>query len=75
MKLKEAIKDANKSLIELNKLSYRGGFKYGFTFIKQGCCEIWQGVKQLLATIGCLSIYLLLPIAYPLAVIIRMVKK
>ena len=75
MRLKDAIKDTNKALKTLNEQNYIEGFKYSFRFIKQGFRDIFYGVKQLIATLACLSIYPLLPIFYPIAVLIRVLKK
>ena len=75
MNLKEAVKDTNKALKTINELCYKDGFKYSYSFYKQGLRDIWYGTKQLLATIACLLVYLFLPIAYPLAVLIRIIKK
>ena len=75
MNFKEAVKDTNKALKEMKSISYTGGFSYGFTFIKQGVRDTWSGIKQILVTILCGSVLVFLPIAYPIAIIIRMVKK
>jgi hypothetical protein len=75
MKFKEAVKDTNKALKKLNEQDYIDGFKYPFQFFKQGFRDLFYGLKQLLATISCLLVYPLLPILYPIAIIIRMVKK
>lgn len=75
MKFKDAVKDANKALKDLNDQDYIKSFGYSFRFMAQGLRDIWYGVKQVLITISCLLVYVLLPISYPIAVIIRMVKK
>lgn len=75
MKFKEAVKDANKALKELNEQDYIEGFKYSFRFFKQGFRELFYGFKELSITITCLMVYPLMPVAYPIAILIRMVKK
>lgn len=75
MKFKEAIKDTNEAVKTLNSLHYHKSFKYSLDMMKQGIGDIYNGLKQLLVSLLCLSIYPLMPIAYPIAVIIRMVKK
>lgn len=75
MQLRDAIKDTNKALKALNEQDYTEGFKCSFRFIKQGFRDIFYGVKQLIVTLACLSIYPLLPIFYPIAVLIRVFKK
>ena len=75
MKFKEAVKDANKALKELNEQDYIEGFKYSFRFFQQGFRELFYGFKELSITITCLMVYPLMPVAYPIAILIRMVKK
>lgn len=75
MNFKEAVKDTNEAVKTLNSLNYSKSFKCSLNMVKQGFGDIYSGLKQLLVSVLCLSIYPLMPIAYPIAVIVRMVKK
>lgn len=46
MKFKEAVKDANKALKELNEQDYIEGFKYSFRFLSKGFVSCFTGLKN-----------------------------
>ena len=75
MKLKDAINDTNEALRDINDQNYIGGLKYSCKFIKQGLTDLFQGIKVMLEILICLSVYPLLPILYPIAILVRVLMK
>ena len=74
MKFKEAVKDTNKALLKALKHDH-WELKEAFEFYKQSFDNFWYATRNLLTWIGCFLLLFLVPFFYPVAVIIRMVKK
>lgn len=74
MKLKNAVSEVNKDLITLLKHDH-WEVRLGFDLVSQGLLNIYSGLKYWGGWFIALLAILLIPILYPIAVVIRILKK
>ena len=74
MRFKEAVRDANKAAMVYLKHDH-WELTEAISFYKQSFDDFWYGTKMFLYWLVFAISYLFFPILYPLAIIIRMVKK
>ena len=74
MKFKEAVKNTNESVIKLIKHDH-WELKESIEFYKQAACNFWYATKVFLRWFLVLCCIPLIPVLYPISVLIRVVKK
>lgn len=74
MKFKEAIADTNRALMEFVKHDH-WELRESYRFYKQSIQDFCYATKFLARWLLALCAFPLIPVLYPIAVIIRMVKK
>ena len=74
MEIKEAISDVNKTLIEFLRHDH-WELRMGLNMIKHGVSQILSGIFMLFRWIIALLAVPFIPVLYPIAIIIRLIKK
>ena len=74
MKIREAIKEVNKDVVKFIEHDH-WELRLGFSQIKQGLREVFNGIKNIARWSVASLAYPLMPILYPIAILIRVFKK
>ncbi len=74
MKLKDAIRDTNYHLVKFLKHD-NWEVKLGFKLIRQGLCDVFNGLYYLSRWTVALITVPFIPVLYPIAVLMRVLRK